>query len=127
MADGGGTENDDTPSPETFDDAVQYVAERDAISKKDVAMTRARKEFPGLFASYQRRGNVTKGFNDGPFIGKAIEHFKLAGIHDVHGTCLHLLHAANTSKCFPQYVIPTFLLPRLFPQAGEFFGGLSRV
>jgi glycosyltransferase involved in cell wall biosynthesis len=54
---------------------------------------------------------------DGVFMLNAIQQFKLAGLYDVDRTCLHVLHGANASRCFPQYLIPNFLLPSLFPQA----------
>nr|WP_246410200.1 glycosyltransferase family 2 protein [Granulicella aggregans] len=35
--------------------------------------------------------------------------------HDEVGACIHLIHASNLSGCFPQYMIPPFLMKRLFP------------
>jgi glycosyltransferase involved in cell wall biosynthesis len=52
---------------------------------------------------------------DGEFALKARELFRLDGILDTQGICLHILHAGNTSRSFPQYQLPTFLLGRLFP------------
>ena len=56
---------------------------------------------------------------DGVFMRNAVQRFKLTGLYDVDCTCLHILHGANVSLCFPQYLIPNFLLPSLFPQATE--------
>ena len=32
------------------------------------------------------------------------------------GGALHFLHAGNSSRVFPQYLLPPFLLERFFPQ-----------
>ena len=53
---------------------------------------------------------------DGEFSLRAAERFKLAGIHDTRGICLHRLHPGSTSRCFPQYHLPRHLLAALFPQ-----------
>ena len=42
--------------------------------------------------------------------GCRLDHFA-----DTEGLCLHVLRHDNTSVCFPQYVLPDFLLTRLFP------------
>jgi glycosyltransferase involved in cell wall biosynthesis len=54
---------------------------------------------------------------DGAFMLNAVQRFKLTGLYDVGCTCLHVLHGSNVSRVFPQYLIPNFLLPSLFPQA----------
>lgn len=40
---------------------------------------------------------------------------RLAGVQDRPGLALHILHTGSSSSCFPQYHLPTFLLPTLFP------------
>jgi glycosyltransferase involved in cell wall biosynthesis len=57
--------------------------------------------------------------DDGIFMLNAVQRFKLTGLYDFECTCLHILHGSNFSRCFPQYLIPNFLLPSLFPQAEE--------
>ncbi len=52
---------------------------------------------------------------DGEFALKARNNFKLDGILDTEGICLHILHATNTSICFPQFHLPDFMLSRYFP------------
>jgi hypothetical protein len=52
---------------------------------------------------------------DGTFSKTAAERFRLDGVHDRVGLCLHYLHPASTSRCFPQYQLPAFLAERLFP------------
>ncbi len=42
--------------------------------------------------------------------GCQLDHFA-----DTHGLCLHILRQDNTSVCYPQYVLPDFMLARLFP------------
>ena len=54
---------------------------------------------------------------DGGFALTALnKNFKLAGIKDTNGVCLHIPHASNSSSCFPQYRLPDFMLPKYFPQ-----------
>ena len=52
---------------------------------------------------------------DGEFSLHAQCKFKVAGVHDTTGLCLHILHPHSTSRCYPQYHIPKFLFQRLFP------------
>lgn len=55
---------------------------------------------------------------DTPF-AKAIEaRGGFRHIPDQRGLCLHVLHRTNTSKCFPQHELPTFLAERLFGPDG---------
>jgi glycosyltransferase involved in cell wall biosynthesis len=54
---------------------------------------------------------------DRTFIKQAITRFRLCHFADASGLCLHMLHRNNTSRCFPQYVLPTILLDRLFDPA----------
>jgi glycosyltransferase involved in cell wall biosynthesis len=42
--------------------------------------------------------------------GCRLDHFA-----DTEGLCLHILRHDNTSVCYPQYVLPDFMLARLFP------------
>jgi len=36
---------------------------------------------------------------------------------DTSGLCLHILHGGNSSRCFPQYVLPPFMAESIFPAA----------
>lgn len=56
---------------------------------------------------------------DTMFMLEASRCFQLKGIYDVRCDCLHMLHGANVSRCFPQYLIPNFLVSELFPKASE--------
>lgn len=56
---------------------------------------------------------------DTPFALAAARSFRFAHFRDVRGICVHLLHGGNTSRCFPQYRVPTFALGWLFPAALE--------
>src|SRR5437667_4656691 len=42
---------------------------------------------------------------DGEFSLKARSQFKLNGVRDTTGSCLHFLHRVSTSRCFPQFQI----------------------
>lgn len=57
--------------------------------------------------------------NDTMFMLEAARLFQLKGIYDLRCDCLHILHGTNISRCFPQYLIPNFLVSELFPQASE--------
>lgn len=52
---------------------------------------------------------------DGEFAAAARRRFKMTGISDRQGLCLHVIHDGNTSRSFPQYRLPFGLLDRLFP------------
>ena len=51
---------------------------------------------------------------DGEFSLGARSKFKVDGFHDTTGLCLHLLHPGSSSRCFPQYHLPSFLLRDIF-------------
>jgi glycosyltransferase involved in cell wall biosynthesis len=59
---------------------------------------------------------------DAVFAIKAAEKFNIVGTYDLNCACLHILHRANTSVCLPQYILPRFLLDRLFPSVDEHLG-----
>jgi glycosyltransferase involved in cell wall biosynthesis len=54
---------------------------------------------------------------DGEFIKAATTEESRAYVSDRIGLCLHLFHSSNSSRCFPQFLIPPFLVERLFPEA----------
>lgn len=52
---------------------------------------------------------------DGLFIRAAIANgFKTVLLNDDDGLCVHILHSFNMSKCFPQYVIPSTIVRKIF-------------
>jgi glycosyltransferase involved in cell wall biosynthesis len=57
---------------------------------------------------------------DAEFVKAAAANFKLHSIEDHGGLVLHVLHAASSSSCFPQYHLPNFLVPVLFAPYREF-------
>ena len=61
---------------------------------------------------------------DGEFSLMARSKFKVDGLHDTKGICLHFLHQDSTSCCYPQHHLQRFLFQRLFPDldfsAGKF-------
>jgi glycosyltransferase involved in cell wall biosynthesis len=54
---------------------------------------------------------------DQGFIREAAGRFKLISLHDDRCSVLHVLHANSTSACAPQFRLPNFLLPAIFPEA----------
>jgi glycosyltransferase involved in cell wall biosynthesis len=57
---------------------------------------------------------------DRPFAKQAMERFPLVGVQDDACTCIHVLHESSTSRCFPQYLLPRFVVDRLFPGSKEY-------
>ena len=53
---------------------------------------------------------------DGEFTLAARSKFKVDGIHDTTGLCLHFFHPGSTSRCFPQYYLPKLLFRDIFPK-----------
>jgi glycosyltransferase involved in cell wall biosynthesis len=47
------------------------------------------------------------------------EGFRFKHFTDSQGACLHILHRRNISICFPQYLLPDFMLARFFPGVVE--------
>lgn len=81
-----------------------------------------RKNYLGFGFSYVYRKSLWEsiGFSGGLgedqiFIEGAESRFRLSHFIDETGLCLHILHGSSSSACMPQYVLPRFLLPRLFP------------
>jgi hypothetical protein len=53
---------------------------------------------------------------DGEFALVAQRKFRLDGVQDTQGVCIHVLHPSNISQqCFAQFQLPNFLLPKIFP------------
>jgi hypothetical protein len=50
-------DGDENMEPKTFDEAVNQIATRDSVPRS-VAMGRARKAYPALYATYQAQGNA---------------------------------------------------------------------
>ncbi len=63
---------------------------------------------------------------DAQFVRAAAARCKVLSITDQGGLVLHVLHAQSSSSCFPQYHLPTFLVPVLFAPCGEFLGSLRQ-
>jgi glycosyltransferase involved in cell wall biosynthesis len=54
---------------------------------------------------------------DESFIRRIVEGGrKVLAADDTQQGCLHLIHPASTSRCFSRYSMPSFILPRLFPE-----------
>jgi len=63
---------------------------------------------------------------DSDFVKAARTKFRLTHIPDSTGLVLHTLHVNSSSSCFPQYRLPNFLLPELFPEYRAFFEQLTK-
>jgi hypothetical protein len=64
-------------------------------------------------------GHIDWG-EDAVFVGAARRSFQLLHIEDQSGLALHIVHPGSSSSCSPQYHLPTFLMPKLFGEAGRF-------
>jgi glycosyltransferase involved in cell wall biosynthesis len=55
---------------------------------------------------------------DSVFANTAVQQlkFRSAGMQDATRSCLHIIHASNTSIAFPQQILPAKSLPILFPK-----------
>lgn len=51
---------------------------------------------------------------DVEFALKIKNDFRLGGLFDNQGLCMHFIHDYNTSRSFPQYIIPEILINRFF-------------
>lgn len=60
------------------------------------------------------------------FIQAAMNKFKLLSLEDQSGMVLHVLHGGSSTACFPQFHLPTFLLPVLFKAPSEFLLALRQ-
>jgi glycosyltransferase involved in cell wall biosynthesis len=63
---------------------------------------------------------------DAQFVRSAAARFKVLSVAEQSGLVLHVLHAQSTSSCFPQFHLPTFLVPSMFGDCAEFLGSLRR-
>lgn len=62
----------------------------------------------------------SQGWNeDGVFSVAAHNKFRAGGLIDTNGICLHEIHGGNSSRSFPQYHMPSFLIDRIFPKYEE--------
>lgn len=52
---------------------------------------------------------------DGEFSKAAHARFRAGGKIDTQGICLHEIHGGNSSRSFPQFRMPSFMLDRIFP------------
>lgn len=58
----------------------------------------------------------SQGWNeDGVFSVAVHKKFPAGGMMDTQGICLHEIHGSNTSRSFPQYRVPSFMIDRVFP------------
>ena len=81
-----------------------------------------RKNYLGFGFSYVYRKTLWEavGFpgilgEDQVFAEEAERRYRLCHFPDETGLCLHIVHRSSSSGCLPQYVLPRFLLPGLFP------------
>jgi glycosyltransferase involved in cell wall biosynthesis len=54
---------------------------------------------------------------DGEFLTAAAKHSPTLLMPDTTGICLHVIHRNNSSRCFPQVVLPSFMSKLLFSWA----------
>lgn len=57
---------------------------------------------------------------DGQFILAASQTRRIVLLPDTKGLCLHIVHGANVSQCFPQFVLPPFMVDSIFPGASPY-------
>jgi hypothetical protein len=53
--------------------------------------------------------------DDESFIRPVVEaERKVIAVDDPQASCLHIVHPGSTSRCFPRYSMPAFVLPTVF-------------
>jgi hypothetical protein len=62
---------------------------------------------------------------DTAFLKGAAAAHKVALVADLKGLCLHTVHRNNSSRCWAQFLLPPFLIDRLFPGAGAFLEAVA--
>ncbi|SAL33578.1 glycosyltransferase family 2 protein [Caballeronia telluris] len=79
--------------------------------------------FYGFSYVYRRRLMKLSSFDDldlcddESFIKKVVAAgCTTIAVDDRDGSCLHVIHPASTSRCFSRYMIPAFMMPRIFTQ-----------
>jgi glycosyltransferase involved in cell wall biosynthesis len=58
-------------------------------------------------------------FEDRDFIGMASRQFKVGAYESRSLDCVHSIHRRSSSQCFPQFLIPHFVVRELSPKAYE--------
>ncbi len=58
---------------------------------------------------------------DGPFITAATRSGKVVCLSDTTGLSLHILHRGNSSKSFPQFLMPQFMIQTVFPKIAPYW------
>jgi glycosyltransferase involved in cell wall biosynthesis len=61
---------------------------------------------------------------DTRFLKAAVKPDRLICVADQMGICLHTLHGSNASRCWPQFLLPPFILDILFPGAKEYLSAI---
>jgi glycosyltransferase involved in cell wall biosynthesis len=54
------------------------------------------------------------------FMTEAVKTCSVSLLPDTSGLCFHVIHSGNVSGCFPQYMIPSFMLHTVFPKAAAY-------
>lgn len=55
---------------------------------------------------------------DEKFLRRLVEaEAKVIAVDDQIQSCLHVVHPNSTSRCFSRYMLPSFMMGRLFPEA----------
>ncbi|MFO1186934.1 MAG: glycosyltransferase family A protein [Alphaproteobacteria bacterium] len=107
----------DKPSYRCSPDAIELVTPTLALAHD---LSEAHFGFGFTYAFWRRVWEAgrfpDKNWNeDGEFVAAARRRFTMVGAPDRQGLCLHVIHAGNSSRCFPQYRLPYFLVERFFP------------
>jgi glycosyltransferase involved in cell wall biosynthesis len=63
---------------------------------------------------------------DTAFIKAVTADHRLICVSDTVGVCLHTLHSKNTSRCWPQFLLPPFMIDRIFPKAIDYLQAVMR-
>ena len=66
-------------------------------------------------------------FEDREFVRAAATQFQLKALEDRGVSCMHSVHRGSSSRCFPQFRVPAFMIRALAPEAIRHFKRLRQI
>ena len=115
---------DFTSQNHTFCGDLEVRAEQRTFSREELESFVSGYGFSYLYkkASWEKANfpNQSHG-EDSIFVEKLRQNNnRIHFAHDEEAICLHIIHPSNTSRCFPNYILPKALCQKLFPNTNYF-------
>jgi glycosyltransferase involved in cell wall biosynthesis len=67
------------------------------------------------------------GFEDREFTKQVLQQFQVKARADENFSVIHTVHGQSTSNCFPQFMIPDFVVHKINPNAGQHLQALRDI